>query len=289
MRHGARAYRSALRHLPGRLAPVLECVVNISEGRRVDLVEAIGAAAGPRCPARRAQRPRSQPLRPDARGRGRPEGGHGRGGGPARPAGSRGGPSPVRGRRRGAVRAAGGRRHRGGRVGAGRLRPLGIGDARPALLPLRTRALAPPSAEGRVRRAGPRLRASPAPPPASDCGGGGGRRPAACWSPTTCGSPSPTSPPPEISPGGCAARPSGLWRSRWATTSRSRSTSSRPDEFGPDDAYDAVAEECAVARAELVGLIPASVLRSVPAHRWTELDLAADRTIEARLEARGWS
>jgi glutamate formiminotransferase len=62
-----------------------------------------------------------------------------------------------------------------------------------------------------------------------------------------------------------------------------------PDEFGPAEAYDAVAEECAVARAELVGLIPASVLRSVPAHRWTELDLAADRTIEARLESRGWS
>jgi glutamate formiminotransferase / 5-formyltetrahydrofolate cyclo-ligase len=62
-----------------------------------------------------------------------------------------------------------------------------------------------------------------------------------------------------------------------------------PDEFGPADAYDAVAAACAVARAELVGLIPASVLRSVPAHRWTELDLAADRTIEARLERGGWS
>ena len=59
-----------------------------------------------------------------------------------------------------------------------------------------------------------------------------------------------------------------------------------PDEFGPAEAYDAVAAECAVDRAELVGLIPASVLRSVPAHRWTELDLAADRTIEARLESR---
>jgi glutamate formiminotransferase / 5-formyltetrahydrofolate cyclo-ligase len=62
-----------------------------------------------------------------------------------------------------------------------------------------------------------------------------------------------------------------------------------PDEFGPADAYDSVAAEREVARAELVGLIPASVLRSVPAHRWTELDLAADRTIEARLESRGWS
>jgi glutamate formiminotransferase len=62
-----------------------------------------------------------------------------------------------------------------------------------------------------------------------------------------------------------------------------------PDEVGPAEAYDAVAAECEVARAELVGLIPASVLRSVPAHRWTELDLADDRTIEARLESRGWS
>jgi len=61
-----------------------------------------------------------------------------------------------------------------------------------------------------------------------------------------------------------------------------------PDEFGPGHAYDAVAAVCAVDRAELVGLIPASVLRSVPAHRWTELDLAADRTIEARLERGGW-
>ena len=61
-----------------------------------------------------------------------------------------------------------------------------------------------------------------------------------------------------------------------------------PDEFGPAEAYDAVAAEREVARAELVGLIPASVLQSVPAHRWTELDLAADRTIEARLESRGW-
>ena len=39
-------------------------------------------------------------------------------------------------------------------------------------------------------------------------------------------------------------------------------------------------------RAELVGLVPESVLQSVPAHRWTELDLDADRTIEARLAAR---
>ena len=38
--------------------------------------------------------------------------------------------------------------------------------------------------------------------------------------------------------------------------------------------------------AELVGLVPEAVLRAVPQARWPQLDLAADRTIEARLEAR---
>jgi glutamate formiminotransferase len=59
-----------------------------------------------------------------------------------------------------------------------------------------------------------------------------------------------------------------------------------PDAFGPAEAYDAVAADVEIARAELVGLLPESVLGSVPAHRWTELDLAADRTIEGRLAAR---
>ena len=39
----------------------------------------------------------------------------------------------------------------------------------------------------------------------------------------------------------------------------------------------------ACSRAELVGLAPAAVVRSTPAHRWAELDLDPDRTIEARL------
>jgi glutamate formiminotransferase len=56
-----------------------------------------------------------------------------------------------------------------------------------------------------------------------------------------------------------------------------------PDRLGPAEAYDAVAAQARVTRAELVGLVPESVLRSVPAHRWTELDLDSDRTIEARL------
>ena len=60
-----------------------------------------------------------------------------------------------------------------------------------------------------------------------------------------------------------------------------------PDHFGPEAAYDEVAAHARVTRAELVGLLPESVLRAVPAHRWDELDLSEDRTIEARLARRG--
>lgn len=65
-----------------------------------------------------------------------------------------------------------------------------------------------------------------------------------------------------------------------------------PERVGPAAAYDAVAGAAAslglhVAGAELVGLVPAAVLDDVPQERWDELDLAADRTIEARLAARG--
>ncbi len=42
-----------------------------------------------------------------------------------------------------------------------------------------------------------------------------------------------------------------------------------------------------VAGAELVGLLPTSVLVGVPEQRWDELDLAPERTIEARLESAG--
>lgn len=62
-----------------------------------------------------------------------------------------------------------------------------------------------------------------------------------------------------------------------------------PHEVGPDRAFDAVAALAPVGRAELVGLVPAEVLDAVPAHRWDALDLAEDRTIEARLQARGWT
>jgi glutamate formiminotransferase len=56
-----------------------------------------------------------------------------------------------------------------------------------------------------------------------------------------------------------------------------------PSEAGPADAYDAVAALAGVARAELVGLVPAAVLAAVPERRWAELDLSDERTIEARL------
>lgn len=59
-----------------------------------------------------------------------------------------------------------------------------------------------------------------------------------------------------------------------------------PDRYGPARAYDFVAARAPVARAELVGLLPRATLEAVPEHRWAALDLAPDKTIEARLEAR---
>jgi glutamate formiminotransferase len=56
-----------------------------------------------------------------------------------------------------------------------------------------------------------------------------------------------------------------------------------PVSFGPAAAFDAVAAHAPVARAELVGLLPEAVLAAVPTERWSELDLGSSRTIEARL------
>ncbi len=56
---------------------------------------------------------------------------------------------------------------------------------------------------------------------------------------------------------------------------------------GPAEAYDRVAAMAPVARGELVGLLPDAVLRAVDPARWRELDLDQDRTIEARLTAHG--
>jgi glutamate formiminotransferase len=57
--------------------------------------------------------------------------------------------------------------------------------------------------------------------------------------------------------------------------------------------YDTVAggaesRGCSVLRAELVGLVPALVLDQVPRHRWSDLDLSPDRTVEGRMQARGY-
>jgi len=62
-----------------------------------------------------------------------------------------------------------------------------------------------------------------------------------------------------------------------------------PTDVTVADLYDAVArgaesKACSVVRAELVGLLPMAALRAVPRHRWVELDLSDDRTIEHRLD-----
>lgn len=60
-----------------------------------------------------------------------------------------------------------------------------------------------------------------------------------------------------------------------------------PLAVGPADAFDAVAALAPVERAELVGLVPDTVLHAVPRGRWGELDLDPSKTIEARLERAG--
>jgi len=62
-----------------------------------------------------------------------------------------------------------------------------------------------------------------------------------------------------------------------------------PSKFGPDAVFDAVAAQAPVARAELVGLLAKRILDAIPAHRRPELDLDEARTIEARLELTGWT
>jgi glutamate formiminotransferase len=60
-----------------------------------------------------------------------------------------------------------------------------------------------------------------------------------------------------------------------------------PTVVGPEQAFDAVAALSPVEHAELVGLLPASALRRISKDRWPVLDLGAERTIESRLEAAG--
>lgn len=52
-----------------------------------------------------------------------------------------------------------------------------------------------------------------------------------------------------------------------------------PERLTPADAYDAVAALAPVDRAELVGLVPPAVLAAVPAARWAELSLSAEKAL----------
>lgn len=56
-----------------------------------------------------------------------------------------------------------------------------------------------------------------------------------------------------------------------------------PARLGPADAYDLVAARAPVAGAELVGLVPAWVLDAVPRQRWAELDLSASKALPPAL------
>ena len=56
-----------------------------------------------------------------------------------------------------------------------------------------------------------------------------------------------------------------------------------PEALGPDQAWDLVVAHAAIARAELVGLVHRSVVDRIPQERWSQLDLSAERTVEARL------
>jgi hypothetical protein len=47
-----------------------------------------------------------------------------------------------------------------------------------------------------------------------------------------------------------------------------------------------VAKRADIARAELVGLVPARVLTQIPKSRWADLDLSKEKTIEWCLAAR---
>jgi glutamate formiminotransferase len=56
-----------------------------------------------------------------------------------------------------------------------------------------------------------------------------------------------------------------------------------PDVTGPGAVVDAIARQAPIDRCELVGLVPRSVLDAEGPSRWGELDLGPDRTIEGRL------
>ena len=62
-----------------------------------------------------------------------------------------------------------------------------------------------------------------------------------------------------------------------------------PLRVGPDVAFDRVMSSCEAHAArvdcgELVGLLPRAIVERIDAQRWQQLDVSLDRTIEARLE-----
>ena len=59
-----------------------------------------------------------------------------------------------------------------------------------------------------------------------------------------------------------------------------------PLNVGPTEVYDRVASSAAIARAELVGLAPQAVLDATNEKRWEELNLSIESTIEYRLQHR---
>ncbi len=59
-----------------------------------------------------------------------------------------------------------------------------------------------------------------------------------------------------------------------------------PAETGPDQIYDQVSALERVEACELVGLVPSALLERIPERRWAELGLGESVTIESRLAAR---
>ncbi len=59
-----------------------------------------------------------------------------------------------------------------------------------------------------------------------------------------------------------------------------------PDLVGPAFVFDEIAKRAEIDRAELVGLVPARVLTQIAKSRWSELDLSKEKTIEWSLAAR---
>lgn len=55
---------------------------------------------------------------------------------------------------------------------------------------------------------------------------------------------------------------------------------------GPNEIYSAVSQYAKVHHTELVGLLPASVLSTIPRDLWEELDLSVQQTIEWRVANR---